>query len=231
MYKIVFLALISLPLVAGFFPSTFKTSVSLVDGKIIKLKKSLPLNHMSGMLIHSYSKGIRAATTYIVRSNGVVKIVKSDIIHHDKLPTIKTAVKVGDRVIAGYLYNNVLLLAPDAKTYTKVTSKYHKNWIHPDLYAVYLASEGENKPTIENLSSFAKKYKVGLICIVRKNNMILIDPISQKHIATKSISNSSNAPQFPFYNRINRLNKGNWFKNTLFGDNKNINYYQFMESL
>ena len=48
----------------------------------------------------------------------------ADILQHDELPTIKTTVAPNDKVIGGYLYNNVLLLAPDADTYAKIVSQH-----------------------------------------------------------------------------------------------------------
>ena len=227
MHKIALIALLSLPLVAGFFPQTVHTSVKSVKGNTITLNKKFSANGMSGVVIHNYGNDLTAITSRIAQtsSDGSASLVTTDILHHDELPTIKTAVSPKDKVIGGYLYNNVLLLAPDADTYAKITSAHKKKWIHPDLFALYLSVQGEEQPTKENLARFAKKYQVGLIYIVRKDSAVLLDPISGKIISQKSMKNLPAEGTFPFYMRFKQLDSG-WFGSDVKG-----NYYNTMESL
>ena len=227
MHKIALIALLSLPLVAGFFPQTVHTSVKSVKENTITLNKKFPANGMSGVVIHNYGNDLTAITSRIAQtsSDGSASLVTTDILHHDELPTIKTAVSPKDKVIGGYLYNNVLLLAPDADTYAKITSSHKKKWIHPDLFALYLSVQGEEQPTKENLAHFAKKYQVGLIYIVRKDSAVLLDPVSGKIISQKSMKNLPAEGTFPFYMRFKQLDSG-WFGSDVKG-----NYYNTMESL
>jgi len=219
MRKIALFTLLTLPLLAGFFPKPIYTSITSVDGKNITLKSSLPLQGMSGVVIHDYGNDLTAITHRIKQtSKGKVELLLADVLHHDKIPTIKTAAIVGDKVVGGYLYNNVLLLAPDADTYAKVTSKYpSKTWIHPDLFALYLAVHDDLIVTKENLLGFAKKYQVGLIYIVRKDSAILLDPISGATIAKKAMKNLPSEGRFPFYMRFKELDTG-WFGSDGKGD-------------
>ena len=148
MRKIVLIAFISLPLVAGLFPQTVQTAISSVDKNSVTLTNAFPINGMSGVIVHNFGHDINAITNRVIqKSSKQAILIGGNIIHHDELPTIKTKVKAGDKVIGGYLYNNVLLLAPDAQTYTKITAMYDKNWIHPDLFALFLAEEGEVQPS------------------------------------------------------------------------------------
>jgi hypothetical protein len=227
MHKIALMALLSLPLFAGFFPQTVHTSIKSVQGNVIKLNSKFPLNGMSGVVIHNYGNDLTAITSRITQtsSDGSASLLSADILDHDNLPTIKTAVSPKDKVIGGYLYNNVLLLAPDADTYAKITSTHNKKWIHPDLFALHLSSENEEGATKENLADFAKKYQVGLVYIVRKNSAVLLDPISGKIIAKKSMTNLPKEGNFPFYMRLKGLDSG-WF-----GSDAKGNYYNTMESL
>ena len=165
MYKIALIALISVPLFAGFFPQTVHTSVKSVKGNTITLNSKFPLNGMSGAVIHNYGNNLTAITSRLTQtsSKGQAILLDAEVIDHDALPSIKTSVSPKDKVIGGYLYNNVLLLAPDADTYAKITSSKQKKWIHPDLFAVYLSVQGDDIPTKENLASFAKKFQIGLI--------------------------------------------------------------------
>jgi len=227
MRKIALMALAALPLFAGFFPSTVNTSISSVGGNTVSLRSALPVNGMSAVVIHDYGNSLEAITTYITQtaSNGSAKIIGKDIIHHDELPTIKTAVSAGDKVIGGYLYNTVLLLAPDADTYAKITSSHKKLWVHPDHFALFLTREGDAYPTRENLAMFAKEYQVGLIYIVRNSSAVLLDPISGQIVGKKAMSNLPAQGRYPFFMRFEKIESG-WFSKNGTG-----NYYQAMESI
>ena len=231
MRKIALIALLNFtlfsPLFAGFFPQEVHTSVKSVQGENILLAKRFPHTGMSGVVIHNYGNSLKAITSHIaqVSSSGQSKLISAYVIEHEALPGIKTPVKAGDKVIGGYLYKNVMVLAPNADTYAKVTKSYRKKWIHPDLYAIYLSTLGEDKPTKENLLHFAKKYQVGLVYIVRKDAAVLMDPISGKIIAKKAVSNLPVSGQFPFYMRFEKLESG-WFGGTATG-----NYYNMVGAL
>ena len=226
MHKIALIALITVPLFAGFFPSTVHTSVANISGQNIAMSSSFPVNGMSGIIIHNYGNGIKAITSRVVQtSKGHAKLAGNDVIQHDELPTIKTAVARGDKVIGGYLYNNILLLAPDANTYAKVTSSYNKQWVHPDLYALYLSQEGEGAPNKKNLADFAKKYHVGLVYIIKKGSAVLLDPISGKHVGQKGVSGLPAKAQFPFFMHFEKIDSG-WFSKSASGT-----YYNLMETL
>lgn len=219
MRKIALFTLLSLPLLAGFFPKTVQTSIQSVEGQNITLKSAFPIQGMSGVVIHNYGNELTAITHRITQtSKGQAKLVAADVLSHDELPTIKTAAAPGDKVLGGYLYDNVLLLAPDADTYAKITAKYpHKTWIHPDLFALYLAVHDDLLVTKGNLASFAKKFQVGLIYIVRKDSAILLDPISGKKVAQKTMKNLPSEGRFPFYMRFEKLDTG-WFSSDIKGD-------------
>ena len=227
MLKIALMILTALPLFAGFFPSTVHTSISSIGQENIKLRSSLPVNGMSAVVVHDYGNELKAATSYITQtsSDGSAKFLTKDIIPHDELPTIKTNITAGDKVIGGYLYNNVLLLAPDADTYAKITSSHNKLWVHPDHFALFLSKEGENYPTKENLAKFAKAYQVGLIYIVRKNSAVLLDPVSGQIVGKKTMNGLPAQGRYPFFMRFKEI-QGGWFSKSGTG-----NYYQSMESL
>jgi len=226
MRKIALIALSALPLFAGFFPSTVNTSVANISGQNITMNSSFPVTGMSGIIIHNYGQDVRAITSRVVQTSpGHAKLAGNDVIEHDELPTINTAVAKGDKIIGGYLYNNVLVLAPDANTYAKVTSSYNKQWIHPDLYAIYLSQKGEGTPNRENLANFAKKYHVGLVYIIKKNAAVLLDPISGKYVGKKAVSALPSKAKFPFFMRFDKIDSG-WFSKSATGT-----YYNLMESL
>jgi len=228
MHKIALFALLSLPIFAGFFPATVNTTVAAVNGNSISLSRPFPVTGMSGIIIHKYAKEFSAITNRLVQtsSKGTATLLENDIIHHEELPTIKTGITRGDKVIGGYLYRNVLLLAPDADTYAKTTASHNRAWIHPDLYALFLSQEGEDRPTRENLAAFAKSHQVGLIYIIKKGSAVLLDPISGKIVGKKGIGKLPSKAQYPFYMRFDEIKTG-WFSKS----SKGGNYYNMVESL
>jgi hypothetical protein len=218
---------VSLPLLADFFPPSIETSIASVGENSVSLNTPLPANGMSAIVIHTYGNDLEAVTGRIIQNaDGTVSLRKTEIIHHDKLPTINTAIAPDDRVIGGYLYNNVLLLAPDEETYAKITSSYNKNWIHPDLFALFLSNEGDALPTTENLAKFANAYQVGLIYIVKKGKAVLLDPVSGQHVAQKTITALPSKGKYPFYMRLDSIDTG-WFGSA----SKEGDYYKAVEAL
>jgi len=209
---------------ADFFPkSSITTIIKATDNEIV-LKSPLSHNGMSCAIIHNYGNNIKALTFMAkqISKDGSIKLIDSDIIHHNKIPTINTKPKVGDRIIGGYLYNNTLLLAPDEQTYKFLTEKYHKNWTHPDLYAMFLLQEGEDSITKKSLKLFAKRYQIGLIMIVRQKSIVLYDPISETIINTQNYTSNSTKAKYPFYMHFKQINS-DWFSK------KNRDYYKEVE--
>lgn len=229
MRKIALIALLCVPMFAGFFPKTVHTSIKSVSGHTVMLNSNFPVNGMSGAVIHNYGNDLTAITSRLTQtaSNGKARLLDADVIDHEALPSIKTSVSPKDKVIGGYLYNNILLLAPDADTYAKITSSTQKKWIHPDLFAVYLSVLGDDVPTKENLAAFAKKFQIGLIYIVRQNSAVLLDPISGQIVGKKNMTDLPPKGQFPFFMRLKSLNSG-WFGR---GDGAKGNYYNSIQSI
>ncbi len=216
---------LSVSLVAGFFPASVQRTVVSSDGTHIKLNRPFPVTGMSGIVIHNFGNQLEAVTGYIAQSaaDGSAQLVLKEIIHHDELPSIKTPLARGDKVLGGYLYDTVLLLAPDAETYAKITDHTKKHWIHPDLFAMFLSTRGDAYPTRENLLQFAREYQVGLVYLVKRNSAVLLDPISGRIVGKKSFKHTPAKAQYPFYMRFDT------FKTGIFSDSGKGDYYKSME--
>jgi hypothetical protein len=226
MRKFILVTIISLPLFADFFPATTESTIANTQNNTLQLSSPFAANGMSGIVIHTYDQGFRAATAYIVQtsSNGSTKMLNKPFMESSNLPNIATKVAPGDKVIGGYLYDNVLLIAPDETTYENITSKYNKKWIHPDLYATFISEKKDGKITKENLASFARAYQVGLVSIVKKNTIELYDPVSEQIIAQETLQTPSQA-QYPFFTRFKKIKSG-WFGGTAQGE-----YYNNVEQI
>jgi hypothetical protein len=216
--KLLSLFLLPLALGAGFFPPTVTTTVKSVEGNRVTLSKPLPVNGMSGIVIHNFGKGLSAITGVLTQvSPGVATVRKGDLLDHRGLPTPKSVAQPGDRVVGGYLYSNVLVLAPNAQTYSKITRSGGRFWIHPDLYAAFLAREGDSAPSPSNLAKFAKEAQVGLVYVVQKGRAILFDPISGHVVGSQPFTPVGGEAKYPFYIRFSKVG-GGWFGGSGTGD-------------
>ena len=225
MKKLLIAVMLIFPLFGGFFPPTINSSIVSVSGKSATLSKSFPVNGMSGIVIHNFGKGISAVSSIAIQtSSGSVKLIKDDLLGDKKLPRPKILAMTGDRVIGGYLYNNVLVIAPNAKTYSKVTSSASKHWIHPDIFAAFMGREGDSTPTLNNLKKFAKEAQVGLVYIVMKDKAVLLDPVSGAYINSMPFTPVGSDIKYPFYMRFKS------FKSGIFGGG-NGNYYNMVERI
>ena len=226
MNKIILMMIVSIPMLAGFYPTTINTTISSISQSEITLKTPLSVNGMSGAVVHNYGNRLQAIVGYIRQVNSSKAIaIKSTVMSHSTLPNVKNRFRVGDSVIGGYLYNNILLLAPNENIYTAITRSSEKNWIHPDLYATFLSKESENSPTKANLLKFAKEYQVGLIYIVKRDTAVLYDPISQKIVSQKEMENLPSDGNLPFFMRLPEIKAG------IFGSKVKGNYYQIMDTI
>ena len=215
-----------LPLMADFYPPTVTNTITGVNKSSITLKRAFPAKGMSGVVMHNYGKDLTAITSYM-RYDGSNRgrLITNEPINHEDLPTVKPKVRVGDKVVGGYLYKNILLLAPDANTYAKITKSADKNWVHPDIFAMFLSKEGDQTPTKENLQKFANEYQVGLVYIVQRDKGILYDPISQRYVSQKPLTGLPAKGQFPFYMRLGKI-ESSWFSREKKGE-----YYRSIGNL
>jgi hypothetical protein len=231
MRKIIFVIIGTLLLIADDLPKSLKSTISTIDknGQIILSDRVS--KDMSGIVVHSYGNGL-FATTYTVSSSGGNRANiegEYQALEHENLPTIKTAPKKGDRVIFGSLYSNVLLLAPDEKSYSSITKSISDRvWIHPDIYAYYLIERGEDRVTLDNLKRFALENQVGLVAIVGKDEIKILDPISGKYIKRLPLNIDISKAQSPFFARFELIDTDIFSR----ADKKEFpKYYRGVESI
>lgn len=223
--KKMFIALLAIvPLFGGFFPPTVSSTITSVSGSSATLSKPFPVNGMSGIVIHNFGKGASAISSVAIQTSASnVKLIRDDLLGDDKLPRPRLLATPGDKVIGGYLYNNVLVIAPNAKTYTKVISSASKHWIHPDIFAAFLGREGDSTPNLSNLKKFAKEAQVGLVYIVKRDKAVLLDPISGAYVNSMAFTPVGSEVKYPFYMRFKH------FKSGLFGGSGD--YYNMVERI
>ena len=211
---------------AGFYPTKVDTTVTAVNANSITLSKALPRKGMSGVVVHQFDARLQAIVGYIAQSDGnSARTISGTAITHTSLPSVKNSYRVGDSVIGGYMYDNILLLAPNEKVYADITRENNKNWVHPDIFATFLSKNSQGLPTKENLEIFAKEYQVGLIYIVKKSVAILYDPISHSVVGKREFNSAITDIKAPFYMRLKSIKSG------MFSTTTGGNYYQIMDSI
>jgi hypothetical protein len=210
-------------------PSRIKTSIQSIDSQnIITLTQPIPKGR-SGIVVHSYGNGLFAITHSAISLGGTkASISKFDMLKHDNMPTVKTAIQREDQVIFGNLYNNALLIAPNEQVYASLTKSIKKVWIHPDIYASYLIINKEDRMTIKNLKEFAIDNQVGLVVIVVKDGLKILDPISGKYILKVVKPLYTTKTQSPFFARFEQIRSG-IFTNT--SKANFLPYYKGVESI
>ena len=206
MKKIFFLFLFaSYSLFADALPKSIKTTIQSLSNDTIKLSNNVPVG-MSGIIIHNYGNGLSAITyTTISLGNSQATIKPHTAILHQNIPSIQTAVAIGDHVIFGNFYDNALVIAPNQIAYKQITKKFKRTWIHPDAFALEFMIEGKTKLSMEILEKFAKKNQVGLVLVVSAEELLVIDPISQKIIGSTALKTNPDTAMSPFYARFEQM--------------------------
>lgn len=207
MKKLLLLLLTTLISMAIELPKSINTEIETVEkNSKVKLTQDIPKG-MSGIVIHNYGNKLSAITHRVIsKGGGEASVEIYDALGHEKIPQIKTAIKKGDKVIFGNLYNNTLLIAPNQHTYRDITKKLKTNWIHPDSYAMFLINNDQSKLSLDNLKKFSQQNQIGLVAIVSKKSLLILDPISGQYLSEEPIDQSSSEKVIsPFYARFEQI--------------------------
>ncbi|MCK5854487.1 MAG: plasminogen-binding N-terminal domain-containing protein [Sulfurovaceae bacterium] len=211
MKKFLFLLLVNYTLFADALPTPINTTITSINDNMVKIATSIPQG-TSGIVIHNYGNKLSAITHILVSKGGQQATIHPYIgLGHENLPSIKSNVEKGDKVIFGNFYNNVLLIAPNEKTYSKTIKTLQRNFIHPDIYAMDLIINNEKEISFTNLKDFAHKNQVGLILITTKENIMVFDPLSSEYLTKLPLTINSTGSISPFYARFGQIS------NSIFG--------------
>lgn len=192
-------------LLANALPSTITTTVSKINNGTIHFSTNVQKG-MSAIIIHNYGNGLKAITHSAVSlGNGQATVQDYTVMKHENIPSIKTAVHVGDKVVFGNFYDNALVIAPNQNSYSKITRSFKKTWTHPDAFALDFMKAGETSLSLENLEKFAKLNQIGLVLIVAQNKVLILDPISKKFLGALNIQTNKEKITAPFYARFEQM--------------------------
>jgi len=212
---------------ADTLPKRIETTIKSINQDNIQLNNIVPAG-MSGLVVHNYGNGLSAITHSVISiGNGNAKILPYTAILHENIPTIKTEAKINDKVILGNFYDNALVIAPNEQSYSNITKRFKKTWIHPDAYALYFIKEGASEISLDSLKDFAIKNQIGLVLIQTKTNLVILDPISKKFLGQKAIKPTGSKVMKPFFSRFKHMDISAFG----FSDIKLKDYYKSIQEL
>lgn len=171
---------------------------------------------MYGVIVHWFDDTHSTALSWVeikkIESDTIIlTMVPIRALEQSALPSGKWVPKIGDEVILGYNYHRALLIAPNSSIYRKITH-YHqdRNWVHPDIFATALSSNGHPTPLREDFTSACRANNIGIVSFMFDKSIITVDCQSFKILQNKSTSVRADDPQLPFYTRVTNI-EANWF--------------------
>jgi len=196
----VLLVTFSIVLFANFVPAKTYTTVTAVNGDRITMQNSFAINGMSGLVIRQLPAGEFALVTVKQTAPKQAVIIDKDPLGGKNLANLKPIPKVGDKVVGGFMYNKVMVLAPNRDTFINVQNRFGIRSINPDIFMGFLANRGSSNPSSSDYKAFAKLTHVGLFVIFKNGFITLYDPLSNAEIGKVMMDISNYSAMKPFYN-------------------------------
>ena len=196
----VLLVTFSIVLFANFVPAKTYTTVTAVNGDRITMQNSFAINGMSGLVIRQLPAGEFALVTVKQTAPKQAVIIDKDPLGGKNLANLKPIPKVGDKVVGGFMYNKVMVLAPNRDTFINVQNRFGIRSINPDIFMGFLANRGSSNPSSSDYKAFAKLTHIGLFVIFKNGFITLYDPLSNAEIGKVMMDISNYNAMKPFYN-------------------------------
>jgi hypothetical protein len=197
-------------------------------------KKQAILNYgnlkigQSGIIIHNYGNNTLIVGEAIVISSGqnnsTLKIISSDVLKQNTIPTSRRKPENGDIFILNHMYNSSLIIVPNFETYQEVKALYPKqNFINPDIFAAYLKIKSTPVPKPKDLYKFCKDNDLGTIFISVNNELYILDTNSFKILNKTLLLTTNHDIQTPFFTKVSGIKQHFWS----FGDKRIYNYNNY----
>ena len=199
-------------LLAAQEPRTERGTLAHVQGQSAEVALSGIPKGVSGIVVHSYDKTHKAivASVFVTGSEeGItrLKLLPYRGLEQPNLPTVKTPPQNGDLVILGYLYDRVLPVVPNEKSFALAKRSFPKfRLIHPDLMAAELAKDKSPIPSKEHFQRMCEKFSLGLVLFMFRDGTDFVDCVSWERVGHADVA-SVDPKDFkqPFYNRFEKI--------------------------
>ena len=133
------------------------------------------------MIQHKYNNGksLLISSAFIEKSSAnssTIKFIPFLGLKQNAIPTTNRKVEDGDRFILNYLYDESLLIAPNAEAFRAVRKKFTNNTFpHSDIFGAYLKTNYQPTPSKELIQNYALSQNMGTIFFVIDSAVYIVD--------------------------------------------------------
>lgn len=220
------------------FAGAFENKISLPILEVSEQTITTPAMNLrrgeSGFVLHQLDSAhamilARAVVVAIDDNRARLALQPLELFDNPSMPTPLLTPEVGDQVILRVFYNRAFAIAPNQQVYRAVTAQYPNiEWLHPDLFAAFLANQGRAAPTMEHFREICNAYATGVVYLVRENVGELRDCQTFAILHSDSLPSSEEQIK-PFFSRLGNMERS-WL-GFLRRDPKITNYYHYYDSL
>ena len=162
-------------------------------------------------------------------NDGIASVKISDFtkMNEKYLPKPLGKVAQGDKITFRILYDKALLIAPNQSAYQAIVDRFSDmDFLHSDIFATYLAKEGENMPSVADFGRFCAKFDIGLVFIAGQKSLEILNCQSFKILDSSPLNLSNESVIAPFFTRISKESIDN-----IFSVKKFEPYFAYFEGL
>ena len=188
----------------------------------------------SGIIQHKYDNGktLIVSAAFVENStatSSTIKFIPFMGLKQNAIPTSSRKPQDGDRFVLNYLYNESLLIAPNAESFRAVRKKFtQNNFVHSDVFGAYLKAHYEPTPSKDLIQEYALSQNMGTIFVVLDSFVYVVDAQTFIILSKKPLSYIPGDEQMPLYTRVQNIEKSildfDWFSfdflKAIFGDDE-----------
>ncbi len=199
--------------------SPYNTTITKVENKTIYINDSKDFSiGSSGVVLRDFDgkhKTIVSLVEVIEKkdASSTLKYKSFSSLAQDALPEYNISPKEGDTVILNYLYNRILAISADEKTYDYIVKTHDKfSFIHPDIFASTLAVSYTPSPTKDDFRKECSEGSFALLFFAIEDSGYFVDCNSFKILHKIELPKDLQVTKqiTPFYHRLKKI-KGRVF--------------------
>ncbi len=167
----------------------------------------------TGIIVHKYknNNSIILCDAKVIASNNnssKIEFIKLKDSKQYTYATTNLKPQNQDKFILNHLYKNVLIIAPNLKTYNTIKAKFKKQvFLSSDIFASILKANNNPTPTKKDFQDFCRFNFIGLLFVYIKDRLYIVDTKSFKTIKQIKIAIDAKEKQKPFYSLVENIEK------------------------
>lgn len=168
----------------------------------------------------------RAVVVAIENDRAKLSLLPYQLFENQSMPLPMLVPQKDDYVIFRAFFNRAFLIAPNQQLYLDVTERYSNvEWLHPDLFAAFLMSQGKSAPSLADFKEICSLYATGVVYLIRSNQGELRDCQSFALLKQDTLNTNNSEQMKPFFSRLGNIERS-WI-GFLLGDAKIGDYYLY----